>query len=132
MEELPAPLVFDWPNIDEAHKKLATYNWGYYACDLPVSELIRFIQDKMPRPPYLWTDINGAEHNSGMVRAYFQSIQVIWVYTWMLPGPDSQHSYLVIAKSDPGEAETWDCRLPAFDNQPLDCRPIGAGQEQWL
>ena len=136
LKELPGPVLFDWPNVDEARLKLANYNWGYYACDAPVADLKSYIQANMTRPPYLWMDINSAEYKSGVVHAYFQSIQIIWVYVWMLPAGDRQVAFAVVAKGDPLEASAWRSRMrgPVFlghtGDAELPTAPGKAGQER--
>jgi hypothetical protein len=126
LTELPSPLKFDWPDIDEALEKLEDYNWGYYSCTMPQTELQAFVRQSMPKPPYLWEEINKAEHQGGSVYLFYHRVYVIWIYIWMLPQTDAQMSYLVIAKGNPGMAQTWECRLsgPTLPDraavQPLD------------
>lgn len=114
LRNLGAPLKFDWPDIENALEKLKDYNWGYYRCAMTAPELITFLHAGMVKPPYLWQFINMAEHNNGRVSLFYQPFQVIWIYIWMLPGPDDRSSYLVIAKGEPGFPSTWDCRLPVY------------------
>jgi hypothetical protein len=111
LAELPSPLQFDWPNMEEALEKLEAYNWGYFACAMPQTELQSFLRQNMPKPPYLWEEVNGTQYQGGAVFAFYHNVYVTWIYIWMLPQTDSQMSYLVIAKGDPGEAQTWECRL---------------------
>lgn len=110
IEKLDAPLVFDWPDIEEALEKLKEYNWGYYRCALSQPALLAFHRQNMSKPPHLWREVNHAEHNGGIVVLYYQPFMVIWMYMWMLPNPDKQTSYLVIARGDPGTPQTWECR----------------------
>jgi hypothetical protein len=112
IEKLSSPLQFTWPNMDAALEKLADYSWGYYRCPMSQPELLAFAQSTMPRPPYLWREVNHAEHEGGIVVLYYQATSWTWMYVWMLPGPDAQSAYLVIARGDPGMAQTWECRLP--------------------
>jgi hypothetical protein len=111
LAELPSPLQFDWPNIDEALKKLETYNWGYYSCAMPQAELQSLIRQTMPKPPYLWEEVNGTHYQGGSVFLFYHEIGATWIYIWLLPQADKQMSYLVIARGDPGELQTWECRL---------------------
>lgn len=104
-------LKFDWPDIENALEKLADYNWGYYRCDLTQAELSAFYRTNMLKPPYLWREVNHAEHNNGIVVLFYHPVKVTWNYLWMLPGPDAKSSYLVISRSDPGEPQAWECRL---------------------
>jgi hypothetical protein len=108
---LPSPLTFDWPDIEEALAKLEDYTWGYYSCAMPQAELQAFLRQNMPKPPYLWQEVNGSEYQGGSVFLFFHRDFVTWVYIWMLPRTDSQMSYLVIAKGDPGVGNSWECRL---------------------
>ena len=112
LEKLPGILSFEWPNGEEALEQLEEYTWGYYKCDPTARELESYLHREMPKPPWLWEEVNGADHLGGHVRLYYQSIQLIWIYIWMLPADAGQHSYLVIAKGDPGEAQTWECLVP--------------------
>jgi hypothetical protein len=111
LAELPSPLQFDWPNMDEALEKLEAYNWGYFACAMPQAELQSFVRQNMPKPPYLWEEVNGTENQGGAVFVFYHNVYVTWIYIWMLPQDDKQMSYMVIARGDPGEAQTWECRL---------------------
>ncbi len=105
-------LQFDWPDIENAQEKLADYNWGYYRCAVTQTELSVLYRENMVKPPYLWREVNHAEHNNGIVVLFYHCVKVTWIYLWMLPGPESQSSYLVISRSDPGEQQAWECRLP--------------------
>jgi hypothetical protein len=111
LQELPSPLKFDWPNIDEALEKLEDYNWGYFGCAMPQVELQAFVRQNMPKPPYLWEEVNGAEHQGGAVLLFYHRVFITWIYIWMLPQNDARLSYLVIAKGNPGMAQTWECNL---------------------
>jgi hypothetical protein len=108
-QELASPLKFDWPNIDEAMKKLADYTWGYYGCAVPQTELQNFFRQNMRKTPYLWEEVNGTQYQGGSVYVYYHSVYATWVYIWMLPQTDKQMSYLVIAKGNPGVGNTWEC-----------------------
>jgi hypothetical protein len=110
LTDLHTPLVFDWPDIEQALEKLEEYNWGYYACDVTQPALQTFLRDTMPKPPYLWREVNHANHNNGQVTLYYQPYSVIFMYIWTLPKPDTQTSYMVIARGDPGIPQTWECR----------------------
>jgi hypothetical protein len=112
---LPSPLKFNWPDIEEALEKLEDYTWGYYSCAMPQAELQAFLRQNMPKPPYLWQEVNGSEYQGGSVFLFFHRDFVTWIYIWMLPRDDPQMSYLVIAKGDPGVGNSWECRL----NRPL-------------
>ncbi len=109
MEKLDA-FKFDWPDIENAEEKLADYNWGYYRCATPQPALSQLYRSDMPQPPYLWREVNHAEHNNGIVVLFYHPVKITWIYLWMLPGPDAQSSYLVISRSDPGEPQAWECR----------------------
>jgi hypothetical protein len=100
-QELASPLKFDWPNVDEALKKLADYSWGYYGCAMPQTELQAFIRQRMSKAPYLWEEVNGTQYQGGSVFVFYHSVYATWVYIWM--------SYLVIAKGNPGVGNTWEC-----------------------
>ena len=110
MTDLRAPLKFDWPDIETALEKLANYNWGYYTCAMSQSELATFLHDEIVKPPYLWREVNHAEHSSGQVVLYYQRFTVTFMYIWTLPKPGTQTSYMIIARGDPGTPQTWECR----------------------
>jgi hypothetical protein len=101
----------DWPDMENAQEKLADYHWGYYRCDTPQPALSQLYRSNMDMPPYLWREVNHAEHNNGIVVLFYHPVKVTWIYLWMLPGPEVQSSYLVISRSDPGEPQAWECRL---------------------
>lgn len=109
IEKLAAPLDFAWPNKEEALEKLADYNWGYYRCPMTQAELLSFYRTNMPKPPYLWREVNHADHLGGIVVLFYQAYAVTWMYIWMLPDPANNTSYLVIARGDPGTPQTWEC-----------------------
>ena len=111
LTDLRTKLVFDWPDIDEALEKLAEYNWGYYTCDQTQSALQAFLRDNMVKPPYLWREVNHANYNGSQVTLYYQPFSVVFMYVWVLPKPDTQTSYLIIARGNPGVPQTWECRL---------------------
>ena len=111
LTDLKAPVKFDWPDIENALEKLADYNWGYYTCAIPQPQLLSLLRDGMPKPPYLWREVNHADHAGGTVVLFYRSFKIIWIYIWVLPGPDTQTSYMFIAKGYPGVPQTWECRL---------------------
>lgn len=122
LKEYPGVLSFQWPNVEEALEQLEEYTWGYYECDLPAKDLEAFYHREAPKPPWLWEEVNGADHVGGHVRLYYQRFQLIWIYIWMLPRDGGQHSYLVIAKGDPGEAQTWECLAPLWQRMTVTAR----------
>jgi hypothetical protein len=109
LSDLRSPLKFDWPDIEEALEKLEDYNWGYYACAMPQPELAFFLGENMRKPPHLWREVNHAYYASGQVTLYYQPFSVTFMYVWMLPKPDTQTSYMIIARGDPGTPQTWEC-----------------------
>ena len=115
--ELKAPVKFDWPDVDKILEKLADYNWGY--CAMPQPELLTFLRAGMPKPPFLWREVNHVDYAGATVVLFYQSGKGIWNYVWTLPGPDKQTSYMLIAKGNPGFPQTWECRqlLPGTGNQ---------------
>ncbi len=104
-------LKFDWPDVENALERLADYNWGYYTCAMAQPELSEFYRVNMMKPPFLWRQVNHAEHDNGIVVLFYHPVKVTWGFLWMLPGPDAQSSYLIISRSDPGEPQAWECRL---------------------
>lgn len=125
LQDLGYVLKFEWPDIENALEKLADYNWGYYSCGVSQSDLKTLIQTKMPQPPYLWQEIAWVEHGESTGSLFYHYVYRSYIYMWMLTPPDRKNSYLVIAKGDPGVAQTWDCRLLFPSLNPiacLDCR----------
>lgn len=118
LTNLRAPLKFDWPNIEEALEKLAEYHWGYYTCALSRSELAVFLRQNMTKSPYVWRTVNQVEHTEGQVTLYYDPFSITFMYVWTLPKPDTQTSYLIIARGDPGTPQTWECSqlLPSSRN----------------
>ena len=109
--DLKAPVKFDWPDIDNILQKLEQYHWGYYTCAMTQPELLAFLRAGMPKPPYLWREVNHVDYAGATVVLFYQGGKGIWNYVWTLPGPDKQTSYLLIAKGEPGFPQTWECRL---------------------
>lgn len=109
LTDLRTKLVFDWPDIEEALEKLEEYNWGYYTCDVTQPALQTFLHDNMPKPPYLWREVNHANHNNGQVTLYYQPFSIVFMYIWTLPMPGTQTTYMIIARGDPGLPQTWEC-----------------------
>ncbi len=109
MQKLDA-LKFDWPDIENVLDKLADYTWGYFRCDLTQPELSALYRGDMVKPPYLWREVNHAEHNNGIVVLFYHPSKVTWNYIWMLPRSEAQSSYLIISRSAPGEPQAWECR----------------------
>jgi len=112
IKELPSPLKFTWPNIETALEKLADYEWGYYSCALPQAALVTFYRNTMPKPPYLWEQVNDVTHTEGTLGLYYHPVRRTWLYIWMLPQTDKGSSYLVIAHGPPGESQSWECWVP--------------------
>jgi hypothetical protein len=111
LTNLKAPVKFDWPDIDNILDKLAEYNWGYYSCAIPQPELLAFLRTGMPKPPYLWREVNHADYAGATVVLFYNDVNGIWIYIWTIPRPDKQTSYMFIAKGDPGVPQTWECML---------------------
>jgi hypothetical protein len=109
LEALPAPLQFDWPDKEAVFEKLADHTWGYYRCSIPQPGLAAFYAQKMVRPPYNWQQVAWLDNSGGSVVLYYSSLLRVWIYLWLLPGPDKTSSYLVVSKSDPGAPQGWDC-----------------------
>ena len=117
LTDLRAPLKFDWLDIATALEKLADYQWGYYTCAISQPTLAAFLQEHMNKPPYRWREVNHANDRGGRVTLYFQPDLETFMYIWTLPKPDTQTSYMVVARGDPGMPQTWECRLPLLENQ---------------
>jgi hypothetical protein len=64
----------------------------------------------MLKPPYLWREVNSAQHLGGKVTLYYQPFSITFMYVWVLPRPEAQTAYLIIARGDPGIPQTWECR----------------------
>ena len=109
LTKLPTPLKFDWRDIETAIEKLADYNWGYYTCALSQPELAAFLKQNMSKSPYVWRTVNQVEHDGGQVTLFYDPFSVTFMYVWTLPKPDTQTSYLIIARGNPGMPQTWEC-----------------------
>ena len=105
------PYKFAWPNVEAATEKLADYNWGYYRCSLAQADLAKLIRQEMPKPPYLWDEVNWVEQPEGTLGVFFQRVRQVWIYIWMLRTPDGATSNMVIARGNPGMPQSWECRL---------------------
>ena len=111
LTDLKAPVKFDWPDIDNILDKLSEYNWGYYTCAIPQPELLTFLRTGMPKPPYLWREVNHADYAGATVVLFYNDVDGVWIYIWTLPRSDKETSYMFIAKGDPGVPQTWECLL---------------------
>lgn len=109
LTKLRAPLKFDWPDIEAALEKLVDYNWGYYTCAMSQPELVTFLKQSMSKSPYVWRTVNQVEHDGGQVTLFYDPFSVTFMYVWTLPKPDTQTSYLIIARGNPGTPQTWEC-----------------------
>ena len=109
LTNLHAPLKFDWPDIEAAFEKLAEYNWGYYSCAISQPELVTFLKQNMSKSPYVWRTVNEVEHSGGQLTLYYEPFSITFMYVWMLPKPDTQTSYLIMARGNPGMPQTWEC-----------------------
>ena len=74
------------------------------------SELATFLHDEIVKPPYLWREVNHAEHSSGQVVLYYQRFTVTFMYIWTLPKRDDYAkttSRIVVVVSDGRDGVAW-------------------------
>jgi hypothetical protein len=122
LQKLSSPIKFSWPNLETALQQLAEYNWGYYSCSSPQSDVAALFHEKMVKPPYNWEQTNWIENEGTTLGVYYHSVFKVWIYIWMLPSPDKKTSNLVISRSDPGGSMGWECKLsprPSLDGVAL-------------
>ncbi len=103
---LPQAFPFTWPGTEGAED---VSDWGYFHCDLTVNRSAAFYRQKMINPPYNWQEFNWVELPEGTLGVYFHTVYQRWFYLWMLPTPNSQGSYLVLAQRDLGTPLVLPC-----------------------
>jgi len=111
LEKLSSPIKFEWPDIETVLQKLEDYNWDTIAARCLRQRWRRSSTRGWSSLPYNWEEQHWTDNDLGSVGLYYHSVFRVWIYVWMLPGPDEKSTPTGHRTQRPGTAMGWECRL---------------------